>query len=99
MLRRSVTASLVGYVLLKHVKELGQLLIGISSLCHTSVQQSTYTCGLLVFSCIDINNTAFKFSPYLLPIVVHELLSKFRLHLTYFFPLIPIALEGWGHHR
>ena len=36
----------------------------------------TYTCGLLVFSCIDINNIAFKFSPYLLPIVVHELLSN-----------------------
>ena len=32
MLRRSVTASLIGYVLLMHVKELGQLLIGISSL-------------------------------------------------------------------
>ena len=32
MLRGSVTASLIGYVLLMHVKELGQLLIGISSL-------------------------------------------------------------------
>ena len=36
----------------------------------------TYTCGLLVFSCMDTNNIAFKFSPYLLPIVVHELLSN-----------------------
>ena len=36
----------------------------------------TYTCGLLVFSCIDISNIAFKFSPYLLPIVVHEFLSN-----------------------
>ena len=32
MLKGSVTASLIGYVLLMHVKELGQLLIGISSL-------------------------------------------------------------------
>ena len=32
MLGGSVTASLIGYVLLMHVKELGQLLIGISSL-------------------------------------------------------------------
>ena len=32
MLSGSVTASLIGYVLLMHVKELGQLLIGISSL-------------------------------------------------------------------
>ena len=32
MLRGSVTASLIGYVLLMHVKEFGQLLIGISSL-------------------------------------------------------------------
>ena len=32
MLRGSVTASLIGYVVLMHVKELGQLLIGISSL-------------------------------------------------------------------
>ena len=32
MLRGSVTASLIGYVLLMHVKELGQLLIGISLL-------------------------------------------------------------------
>ena len=32
MLKESVTASLIGYVLLMHVKELGQLLIGISSL-------------------------------------------------------------------
>ena len=36
----------------------------------------TYTCGLLVFSCMDTNNITFKFSPYLLPIVVHELLSN-----------------------
>ena len=55
MLRGSVTASLIGYVLLMHVKEFGQLLIGISSLlekisrgcitkewsCHTTVQQSS----------------------------------------------------------
>ena len=33
-------------------------------------------CGLLVFSCMDTNNVAFKFSPYLLLIVVHELLSN-----------------------
>ena len=32
MLRGSVTASLIGYILLMHVKEFGQLLIGISSL-------------------------------------------------------------------
>ena len=32
MLRGPVTASLIGYVLLMHVKEFGQLLIGISSL-------------------------------------------------------------------
>ena len=32
MLRGSVTASLIGNVLLLHVKELGQLLIGLSSL-------------------------------------------------------------------
>ena len=32
MLRGSVTASLIGHVLLMHVEELGQLLIGISSL-------------------------------------------------------------------
>ena len=32
MLKGSVTASLIGYVLLMHVKEFGQLLIGISSL-------------------------------------------------------------------
>ena len=32
MLRGSVTASLIGYLLLMHVKEFGQLLIGISSL-------------------------------------------------------------------
>ena len=32
MLGGSVAASLIGYVLLMHVKELGQLLIGISSL-------------------------------------------------------------------
>ena len=47
----------------------------------------TYTRGLLIFSCIYINNIAFKFSPYLLPIVVHELLSN--LDFTYpifFFP-------------
>ena len=31
MLRGSVTASLIGYVLLMHEKEFGQLLIGISS--------------------------------------------------------------------
>ena len=32
MIRGSVTASLIGYVLLMHVKEFGQLLIEISSL-------------------------------------------------------------------
>ena len=32
MIRGSVTASLIGYALLMHVKEFGQLLIGISSL-------------------------------------------------------------------
>ena len=32
MIRGSVTASLIGYALLMHVKELGQLLIEISSL-------------------------------------------------------------------
>ena len=32
MLRGSVTASLIGYLLLMHVKEFGQLLLGISSL-------------------------------------------------------------------
>ena len=32
MLRGSVTASLIGYVLLMHVKEFGQLLIGMCSL-------------------------------------------------------------------
>ena len=32
MLRGSVTASLIGYVLLMHVKEFGQLLIGMFSL-------------------------------------------------------------------
>ena len=45
-----------------------------------------YTCGLLVFfSCMDTNNVAFEFSPYLLPIVVHD-----------FFLLISITLEGCG---
>ena len=32
MLRGAVTASLIGYVLLMHVKEFGQLLMGVSSL-------------------------------------------------------------------
>ena len=39
----------------------------------------------LVFSCMDTNNVAFKFSPYLLPIVVHELLSNLDVTLPIFF--------------
>ena len=44
-----------------------------------------YTCGLLVFSCMDTNNVAFRFSPYLLTIVVHELLSYSDFTLPIFF--------------
>ena len=39
----------------------------------------------LVFSCMDTNNVAFKFSPYLLLIVVHELLSNLDFNLPIFF--------------
>ena len=44
-----------------------------------------FTCGLLVFSCMDTNNVEFKFSPYLLTIVVHELLSNLDFTLPIFF--------------
>ena len=54
----------------------------------------TYTCGLQFFSCMDTNNVAFEFSPYLLPIVVHELLSNLDFILCIFFLLISITLEG-----
>ena len=43
------------------------------------------TCGLLAFSCMDTNNVAFEFSPSLLPIVVHELLSNLDFILCIFF--------------
>ena len=45
----------------------------------------TYTCRLLAFSCVDINNVAFEFSPSLLPIVVHELLSNLDFILCIIF--------------
>ena len=56
----------------------------------------TYICGLLVFKCMDTNNVVFKFSLYLLPIVVHELLPNLDFTLPIFFLLIPITLEGCG---
>ena len=37
-----------------------------------------------VFSCMDTSNVAFKFSAYLLPIVVHELLSNIDFTLPFF---------------
>ena len=45
----------------------------------------TYICGLLVFKCMDTNNVVFKFSLYLLPIVVHELLPNLDFTLPIFF--------------
>ena len=45
---------------------------------------------------MDTNNVAFNFSPYLLPIVVHELLSNLDFTLPIFCLLIPITLEGCG---
>ena len=45
---------------------------------------------------MDINNIAFKFSPYLLAIVVHELLSNLEFTLPIVFLIIPITLEGRG---
>ena len=45
----------------------------------------TYICGLLVFNVWTPIINAFKFSPYLLPIVVHELLSDFYFTLPIFF--------------
>ena len=40
---------------------------------------------MFFFFLMDTNNVAFKFSPYLLPIVVHELLSNFYFTLPIFF--------------
>ena len=45
---------------------------------------------------MDTSNVAFIFSPYLLPIVAHELLSNLDSTLPVFFSLIPITLEGRG---
>ena len=47
---------------------------------------------------METNDVAFKISPYLLPIVVHELLPHYDCHFAYFFFLFfPIILEGlWG---
>ena len=39
---------------------------------------------MLVFSCIDTNNIAFRFSPYLLPVVVYELLSNLDAYFFHF---------------
>ena len=39
----------------------------------------------LVFLCMDTNNVVFKLSPYLLPIVVHELLPNLDFTLPIFF--------------
>ena len=55
----------------------------------------TYICGLLVFSCMDTNNVAFKFSPYLL-LFMNYLLSNLDFTLSSFFLLFPITLEGCG---
>ena len=38
-----------------------------------------------LFSCMDTNNVALEFSPSLLPIVVHELLSNLDFILCIFF--------------
>ena len=45
---------------------------------------------------MDTNTVAFNFSPYLLPIVVHEILSNLDFTLPILYLLIPITLEGGG---
>ena len=70
MLRGSVIASLIGYELLMHVKELGQLLIGISSLLEKisrglyyermklsylcTAEYGDFRCGALLFVVIHV---------------------------------------------
>ena len=46
---------------------------------------------------MNTNNVAFKFCPYLLPIVVHQLPTiNLDFTLPYFFLLFPITLERCG---
>ena len=44
---------------------------------------------------MDTNTVAFNFSPYLLPIVVHEILSNLDFALPILYLLIPITLKRW----
>ena len=97
MLRGSVTASLIGYVLLMHVKEFGQLLIGISSLLEKISRGLYYERMKLSYLCTaeypTINrvplHTAFHHHPhhpYMTEVLINEV-NHYSYMTLMFFPL------------
>ena len=85
MLRGSVTASLIGDVLLMHVKEFGQLLIGISSLLEKISRGLYYERMKLSYLCTAEYNSNCLFL-HLFKFIMKSILWGLSLILKYYTP-------------